>query len=67
MSFVNQCGKWEMARGSLFNDIEKGQNLTNVVANFLRARGEYGIKRSGGRPTKLGKREKKKDNDDSIK
>uniref|UniRef100_A0A1I7X3D8 HTH_Tnp_Tc3_1 domain-containing protein n=1 Tax=Heterorhabditis bacteriophora TaxID=37862 RepID=A0A1I7X3D8_HETBA len=31
----------------------------NVVANFLRAPDEYGIKKSGGRPTKLGKREKK--------
>uniref|UniRef100_A0A1I7XUM2 EGF-like domain-containing protein n=1 Tax=Heterorhabditis bacteriophora TaxID=37862 RepID=A0A1I7XUM2_HETBA len=29
-----------------------------VVANFLRAPGEYGIKKSGGRPTKLGKRKK---------
>uniref|UniRef100_A0A1I7X3K3 HTH_Tnp_Tc3_1 domain-containing protein n=1 Tax=Heterorhabditis bacteriophora TaxID=37862 RepID=A0A1I7X3K3_HETBA len=31
----------------------------NVVANFLRAPDEYGIKKSGGRPTKLGKREKR--------
>uniref|UniRef100_A0A1I7WCU9 DDE_3 domain-containing protein n=1 Tax=Heterorhabditis bacteriophora TaxID=37862 RepID=A0A1I7WCU9_HETBA len=32
----------------------------NVVANFLRAHGEYGIKKNGGRPIKLGKREKRR-------
>uniref|UniRef100_A0A1I7XHT9 ShKT domain-containing protein n=1 Tax=Heterorhabditis bacteriophora TaxID=37862 RepID=A0A1I7XHT9_HETBA len=32
--------------------------IRNVVANFLRAPGEYGIKKSGGRPIKLRKREK---------
>uniref|UniRef100_A0A1I7W8N1 HTH_Tnp_Tc3_1 domain-containing protein n=1 Tax=Heterorhabditis bacteriophora TaxID=37862 RepID=A0A1I7W8N1_HETBA len=56
-----------MARDSLLNDIEKGENLAfsdarlsrteiarkigcsgNVVANFLRVPGEYGIKKSGG-------------------
>uniref|UniRef100_A0A1I7XRE5 HTH_Tnp_Tc3_1 domain-containing protein n=1 Tax=Heterorhabditis bacteriophora TaxID=37862 RepID=A0A1I7XRE5_HETBA len=66
-----------MARGSLLNDIEKGEILAfsdarlnlmkiarkigrsrNVVANFLRASGEYGVKKSGGRSTKLGEREK---------
>uniref|UniRef100_A0A1I7X8V1 ZZ-type domain-containing protein n=1 Tax=Heterorhabditis bacteriophora TaxID=37862 RepID=A0A1I7X8V1_HETBA len=39
----------------------------NVVANFLKAPDEYGIKKSGGKPTKLGKREKKKDNGDGMK
>uniref|UniRef100_A0A1I7WK29 Uncharacterized protein n=1 Tax=Heterorhabditis bacteriophora TaxID=37862 RepID=A0A1I7WK29_HETBA len=58
MPFMNQCRKRKMARGSLFNDIEKGKILTNIIANFLRAPGEYGIKKSGGRPTKLEKRKK---------
>uniref|UniRef100_A0A1I7XJZ2 HTH_Tnp_Tc3_1 domain-containing protein n=1 Tax=Heterorhabditis bacteriophora TaxID=37862 RepID=A0A1I7XJZ2_HETBA len=62
-----------MARGSLLNDIAKGNILAfsdaglnrteitreigrsrNVPVNFLRAPGEYGIKKSGGRPSKLG-------------
>uniref|UniRef100_A0A1I7WSM4 HTH_Tnp_Tc3_1 domain-containing protein n=1 Tax=Heterorhabditis bacteriophora TaxID=37862 RepID=A0A1I7WSM4_HETBA len=68
-----------MARGSLLNDIEKGEILAfsdaglnrtdiarkighsrNTVANFMRAPGEYGIKKSGERPTKLGKRKKRR-------
>uniref|UniRef100_A0A1I7WXA0 DDE_3 domain-containing protein n=1 Tax=Heterorhabditis bacteriophora TaxID=37862 RepID=A0A1I7WXA0_HETBA len=38
-------------------EIERSRN---VVANFLRAPGEYEIKKSGERPTKLGKREKRR-------
>uniref|UniRef100_A0A1I7X4Z2 HTH_Tnp_Tc3_1 domain-containing protein n=1 Tax=Heterorhabditis bacteriophora TaxID=37862 RepID=A0A1I7X4Z2_HETBA len=79
MPFVDQCRKAKMARGSLLNDIEKGQNLTfsdvglnrteiekkvsrsrTAVANFLRASGEYEIKKSAERLTKLGKREKRR-------
>uniref|UniRef100_A0A1I7XL84 HTH_Tnp_Tc3_1 domain-containing protein n=1 Tax=Heterorhabditis bacteriophora TaxID=37862 RepID=A0A1I7XL84_HETBA len=70
MSFVDQFRKRKMACGSLLNNIEKGKILPcpdvareigrsrNVVGNFLRAPGEYGIKKSGGRPTELGEREK---------
>uniref|UniRef100_A0A1I7WJ09 HTH_Tnp_Tc3_1 domain-containing protein n=1 Tax=Heterorhabditis bacteriophora TaxID=37862 RepID=A0A1I7WJ09_HETBA len=77
MPLVDQCRGRKVARGYLFNDIEKTEILTfsdaelnrteitrkigrsrNTVANFLRAPGEYEIKKSGERPTKLGKRGK---------
>uniref|UniRef100_A0A1I7WWM1 HTH_Tnp_Tc3_1 domain-containing protein n=1 Tax=Heterorhabditis bacteriophora TaxID=37862 RepID=A0A1I7WWM1_HETBA len=79
MPLVDQCRRRKVARGYLFNDIEKGKILTfsdaglnrteiarkigrstSVVANFLRAPCEYEIKKSGERPTKLGKREKRR-------
>uniref|UniRef100_A0A1I7X8B0 40S ribosomal protein S15 n=1 Tax=Heterorhabditis bacteriophora TaxID=37862 RepID=A0A1I7X8B0_HETBA len=67
MPFVDPCRKRKMARGSLLNDIAKGKalafsdaGLKDVLANFLKAPGEYGIKNSEERPTKQGKWEKKK-------
>uniref|UniRef100_A0A1I7X1R8 HTH_Tnp_Tc3_1 domain-containing protein n=1 Tax=Heterorhabditis bacteriophora TaxID=37862 RepID=A0A1I7X1R8_HETBA len=46
-----------MACGSLLDLREIGCSR-NVVANFLRAPGEYGIKKSAGKSIKMGKREK---------
>uniref|UniRef100_A0A1I7WH35 HTH_Tnp_Tc3_1 domain-containing protein n=1 Tax=Heterorhabditis bacteriophora TaxID=37862 RepID=A0A1I7WH35_HETBA len=79
MPLVDQCRERKVARGYLFNDIEKTEILTfsdaelnqteitrkigrsrNTIDNFLRAPGEYEIKKSGERPTKLGKRGKRR-------
>uniref|UniRef100_A0A1I7X5G3 DUF1738 domain-containing protein n=1 Tax=Heterorhabditis bacteriophora TaxID=37862 RepID=A0A1I7X5G3_HETBA len=53
MPFVDRCSKRKTDRGSLFNDMEKAEILANVVANFLRARGEYGNQKEWKKATKL--------------
>uniref|UniRef100_A0A1I7XBF3 HTH_Tnp_Tc3_1 domain-containing protein n=1 Tax=Heterorhabditis bacteriophora TaxID=37862 RepID=A0A1I7XBF3_HETBA len=61
MTFVDQCRKRKLARG--LNRTEIAREIgrpRNVVANFLRALGEYGSKKSGGRSTNLGKLEKRR-------
>uniref|UniRef100_A0A1I7X7R0 DDE_3 domain-containing protein n=1 Tax=Heterorhabditis bacteriophora TaxID=37862 RepID=A0A1I7X7R0_HETBA len=55
MPFVDRCSKRKTDRGSLFNDMEKAEILANVVANFLRARGEYGNQKEWKKANQAGK------------